>query len=115
MEKITKESEQDIQEDMTEIEEIQRKLKNNDYNQLKEVHHDKMVLETRAMFLQNKIESKQLFDECFKTIKNNYDELKNQNKVLSENNSVLVEIIKEICKSKEISPDLQNKIKNLKV
>ena len=66
-----------------------------------------MVLETREIVLQNKIQSKQLFDECFKTIKNNYDELKNQNKVL-------IEIIKELCKSKEISPDLQEKIKNLK-
>ncbi len=114
MEKITK-SELDIQEDEKEIEEIQRKIKNNDYNQLKEVHHDKMVLETRAMFLQNKIKSQQLFDECFTTIKNNYDELKAQNKILSENNSILIEIIKEICKSKETSPGLQDKIKNLKV
>ena len=107
MEKITNESEQEIKETRNEIEEIQRKIKNNDYNQLKEVHHDKMVLETREIVLQNKIQSKQLFDECFKTIKNNYDELKNQNKVL-------IEIIKELCKSKEISPDLQEKIKNLK-
>jgi len=107
LEKITNESEQEIKETRNEIEEIQRKIKNNDYNQLKEVHHDKMVLETREIVLQNKIQSKQLFDECFKTIKNNYDELKNQNKVL-------IEIIKELCKSKEISPDLQEKIKNLK-
>ncbi len=114
MEKITRESDQEIQESRNEIEEIQRKIKNNDYNQLKEVHHDKMVLETRQMVLQNKIQSKQLFDECFQTIKTNYDELKNQNKVLSENNSVLIEIIKEVCKNNKISPSLQEKINNLK-
>jgi len=45
---------------------------------------------------------------------NNYDELKQQNKILSENNLVLIKIIKEIYKDKEISPSLQEKIKNLK-
>lgn len=103
MEKITKESELHIQDDLKEIEEIQRKIKNNDYNQLKEVHHDKMVLENREMILKNKIQSKQLFDE-----------LKTQNKVLIENNSVLIEIIQKLCKNKEINPILLEKIKNLK-
>lgn len=103
MEKITKESELHIQDDLKEIEEIQRKIKNNDYNQLKEVHHDKMVLENREMILKNKIQSKQLFDE-----------LKTQNKILIENNSVLIEIIKELSKNKEINPILLEKIKNLK-
>ena len=103
MEKITKESELHIQDDLKEIEEIQRKIKNNDYNQLKEIHHDKMVLENREMILKNKIQSKQLFDE-----------LKTQNKVLIENNSVLIEIIKELSKNKEINPILLEKIKNLK-
>ncbi|MBS3925917.1 MAG: hypothetical protein KGZ34_04420 [Nitrosarchaeum sp.] len=103
MEKITKESELHIQDDLKEIEEIQRKIKNNDYNQLKEVHHDKMVLENREMILKNKIHSKQL-----------YDELKTQNKILIENNSVLIEIIKELSKNKEINPILLEKIKNLK-
>lgn len=106
MEKIITESAQDILEDEKEIEEIQRKIKNNDYNQLKEVHHDKMVLETREIVLQNKIHSKQMFDECFKTIKNNYDELKNQN-------TLLIEILKEVCKNNEISPGLQEKLKKL--
>lgn len=96
LEKITTESAQDIIEDEKEIEEIKRKLKNNDYNQLKEVHHDKMVLETRQMVLENKTHSKQMFDE-----------LKNQNKVL-------IEILQEICKNKEISPALQEKLKKLK-
>lgn len=103
MEKITKESELHIQDDLKEIEEIQRKIKNNDYNQLKEVHHDKMVLENREMILKNKIQSKQLFNE-----------LKTQNKILIENNSVLIEIIKELSKNKEINPILLEKIKNLK-
>ncbi|MBS3923476.1 MAG: hypothetical protein KGZ37_10075 [Nitrosarchaeum sp.] len=103
MEKITKETELHLQECEKEIEEIQRKIKNNDYNQLKEVHHDKMVLENREMILKNKIQSEQLFDE-----------LKTQNKVLIENNSVLIEIIRELCKNKEINPILLEKIKNLK-
>lgn len=103
MEKITNETELHIQDDLKEIEEIQRKIKNNDYNQLKEVHHDKMVLENREMILKNKIQSKQLFDE-----------LKTQNKILIENNSVLIEIIRELCKNKEIGPILLEKIKNLK-
>lgn len=103
LEKITTEYEVNIQECENEIEEIQRKIKNNDYNQLKEVHHDKMVLENREMILKNKIQSKQLFDE-----------LKTQNKVLIENNSVLIEIIRELCKNKEINPILLEKIKNLK-
>jgi hypothetical protein len=106
LEKITTESIQDILEYEKEIEEIQRKIKNNDYNQLKEVHHDKMVLETRRLVLENKIRSKQMFDECFKTIKNNYDELKHQN-------ILLIEILKEVCKNKEISPGLQEKLQKL--
>lgn len=103
LEKITTEYEVNIQECENEIEEIQRKIKNNDYNQLKEVHHDKMVLENREMILKNKIQSKQLFNE-----------LKTQNKILIENNSVLIEIIKELSKNKEINPILLEKIKNLK-
>lgn len=95
LEKITTESPQDILEAEKEIEEIKRKIKNNDYNQLKEVHHDKMVLQTRQMVLENKIQSKQQFDE-----------LKNQNKIL-------IEILQEVCKNKEISPALQEKLKKL--
>jgi len=97
------EYEVNIQDVLKEIEEIQCKIKNNDYNQLKEVHHDKMVLENREMILKNKIQSKQLFDE-----------LKSQNKILIENNSVLIEIIRELCKTKEINPVLLEKINNLK-
>ncbi len=103
LEKITIEYEVNIHECEKEIEEIQCKIKNNDYNQLKEVHHDKMVLENREMILKNKIQSKQLFDE-----------LKSQNKILIENNSVLIEIIRELCKNKEINPTLLEKINNLK-
>ncbi|EGG42237.1 Hypothetical protein Nlim_0883 [Candidatus Nitrosarchaeum limnium SFB1] len=94
-----------------EIEEISRKLINNDYNQLKEVHHDKMVLETRRTALKNKIQLHHL-SEHVKTIENSLEELKNQNKTLYENNSILIDIIKEICKDK-INPSLQEKIKTI--
>ncbi|CAD6523581.1 conserved hypothetical protein [metagenome] len=102
----------EIKEHEKEIEEIEHKLKNNDYNQLKEVHHDKMVLETRKIALQNKIHSSQL-SEHLKIIETKLEELKNQNRSMRENNSVLIEIINEICKDNKISPILQEKIKNL--
>lgn len=105
-------NELEIQETQKEIEEIIYKIKNNDYNQLKEVHHDKMVLETRVIALQNKIQSSQ-FSEYVKIIENDLDELKNQNKTLLKNNSVLIEIVKEICKDHKISPGLLEKIKTL--
>ncbi|EPA06050.1 hypothetical protein [Candidatus Nitrosarchaeum limnium] len=110
LEKTSKELE--IQEDENEIEEINHKIKNNDYNQLKEVHHDKMVLETRKIALQNKIQSIK-FSKHVKIIENDLEELKHQNKTLRENNSVLIEIVKEICKDHKISPGLQEKIKTL--
>ncbi|MFB5638125.1 MAG: hypothetical protein ACE5RF_06920 [Nitrosarchaeum sp.] len=67
MEKPSERLTREIKEDEKEIEEINCKIKNNDYDQLKEIHHDKMVLENRRMILQNKILLKQLFDEYFKT------------------------------------------------
>lgn len=110
LEKTTKELE--IQKDEKEIEEITFKLKNNDYNQLKEVHHDKMVLETRKIALQNKIQSSH-FSDYVKVFESDLQQLKNQNKTIRENNSVLVDIIKEICKYNKINSSLQEKIKNL--
>ncbi|MFB5629899.1 MAG: hypothetical protein ACE5RR_08200 [Nitrosarchaeum sp.] len=67
MEKPSEKLAREIKEDEKEIEEINCKIKNNDYDQLKEIHHDKMTLENRRMILQNKILLKQLFDEYFKT------------------------------------------------
>lgn len=114
MEKASEKLKREIQEEEKEIEEINRKIKNNDYNQLKEVHHDKMVLENRRMILQNKILLWQLFEEFFKDGKNDSENLKQQNKILNKNNSDLIEIIKEIYKNKEMSPELKEKINNSK-
>lgn len=110
LEKTAKEVE--MQEEQKEIDEINRKLKNNDYNQLKEVHHDKMVLENRMMILTNKSQSSQLFEQ-FKKIENDVKELKNQNKIISKKNSILIEVVKEVCKDSKITPSIQEKIKTL--
>ena len=112
MEKTAKELEIEIQEDQRQIDEINRKIENNDYNQLKEVHHDKMVLENRKMILINKSQSRQLFEQV-KKIENDIEELKNQNKILSEKNSILIDVVKEIGKNNKISSTIQEKIKNL--
>jgi len=54
-EKIEDRIEKAIQFETKRKEDVDKKLKNNDYDECNKINHDKMVLENRKMILENKI------------------------------------------------------------
>ena len=88
------------------IEEINVKLKNNDYDECNKINHDKMVLENRKMILENKILLLELYKDSSKMDNQyfNYAE---------KNNLIIGEIVKEISKNNMISDDTKEKIHEL--
>ena len=88
------------------IEEIDVKLKNNDYDECNKINHDKMVLENRIMVLQNKMATL----EIEKRLLNQ----ESQNTAYFENNNLVIHyIIEIITQDNEISQDKKEKLLKL--
>lgn len=88
------------------IEEINVKLKNNDYDECNKINHDKMVLENRIMTLQNKM----VILEMEKRMLNQESQ---DIKYFENNNLVMRYIVEIITQDNEISKDKKDKLLSL--
>ena len=88
------------------IEEIDVKLKNNDYDECNKINHDKMVLENRIITLQNKMIILEMEERMLNQ--------ESQNIKYFENNDLVMRYIVEIItQDNEISKDKKEKLSSL--